>query len=172
MICCLTAPSHYLNQYWLTLKKILWYSFQGNVYLNTQENKMQVVFKIYTFQITANFPSGQRVKGDVCSSNSYTRFFSETWMNKVERYVKLHMAVKETLKNLHFVWFQASNPSHGRLLSRIGELYSKAYVVLQYMLPGAVVLLQGDEIGMKSDAQEKHSGHVNAVSGLFYLFWI
>ena len=31
----LTAPSHYLNQCWLPINKILWDSFQGNVPLNT-----------------------------------------------------------------------------------------------------------------------------------------
>ena len=28
MACCLTAPSHYLNQCWFTISKVHWYSFQ------------------------------------------------------------------------------------------------------------------------------------------------
>ena len=27
--CCLTAPSHYLNQYWLNISKVWWHSFAG-----------------------------------------------------------------------------------------------------------------------------------------------
>ena len=28
MTCCLTAPSHYLNQYWLIISEVLWHSFE------------------------------------------------------------------------------------------------------------------------------------------------
>ena len=30
MACCLTAPSHYLNQFWLTISEVLWHSPEGN----------------------------------------------------------------------------------------------------------------------------------------------
>ena len=30
MACCLTAPSHYLNQCWLIISKVLWLSCEGN----------------------------------------------------------------------------------------------------------------------------------------------
>ena len=30
MACCLTAPSHYLNQCWLIISEVHWYSYQGN----------------------------------------------------------------------------------------------------------------------------------------------
>ena len=29
MACCLTAPSHYLNQCWLIIRKVLWHSSEG-----------------------------------------------------------------------------------------------------------------------------------------------
>ena len=53
--CCLMGPSHYLNQCWLTINKVLVHSFQGNVYLNTctQDINPLVVFEIYAFEITA-----------------------------------------------------------------------------------------------------------------------
>ena len=35
---CLMAPSHYLNQYWLTINEVFCHSFQGNVYQHTQDN--------------------------------------------------------------------------------------------------------------------------------------
>ena len=30
MVCCLTAPSHYLNQCWLVISKVKWQSPEGN----------------------------------------------------------------------------------------------------------------------------------------------
>ena len=30
MACCLTAPSHYLNQFWLIISEVNWHSYQGN----------------------------------------------------------------------------------------------------------------------------------------------
>ena len=35
MACCLTAPSHYLNQCWLILSKVQWYSSDGNLIRDT-----------------------------------------------------------------------------------------------------------------------------------------
>ena len=31
MACCLTVPSHYLNQCWLIISEVQWHSYQGNV---------------------------------------------------------------------------------------------------------------------------------------------
>ena len=31
MVCCLTAPSHYLNQCWLTISEVLCHSCEGNL---------------------------------------------------------------------------------------------------------------------------------------------
>ena len=33
MACCLMAPSHYLNQCWLNVNKIIWHSSQGDIEL-------------------------------------------------------------------------------------------------------------------------------------------
>ena len=34
MACCLTAPSHYLNQCWLIIPKVHWHSYEGNLTLD------------------------------------------------------------------------------------------------------------------------------------------
>ena len=34
MACCLTAPSHYLNQCWIIISKVHWHSYEGNSTLN------------------------------------------------------------------------------------------------------------------------------------------
>ena len=59
MACCLTAPSCHMNQSWLTMNEVLWYSFLGNVYLNIQNINPQVVFEIYTFEIPAIFVANE-----------------------------------------------------------------------------------------------------------------
>ena len=53
MACCLTVPSHYLNQCWRIIHEILWHSFEGNVCLNIHDINPQIVCEIYTFQITS-----------------------------------------------------------------------------------------------------------------------
>ena len=58
---CLRTPCIYLNQCLLNINKILWHSFQGNVYWNTQDINPRVAFEIHTFEITATSPRG-RVK--------------------------------------------------------------------------------------------------------------
>ena len=62
MTCCLTAPSHYLNQCWLTVNEVLWHLFHCNVYLNAQNIYQQAVFEIYTFEITTTSPREHWVK--------------------------------------------------------------------------------------------------------------
>ena len=42
----LMAPSQYLYQYLLTMTKIPWHSFHGNVHLNTHDSHSQVEYEI------------------------------------------------------------------------------------------------------------------------------
>ena len=56
MAWCLTAPSHYLNQCWLIISKVLWYSPEGKVTKNAGYD-----FINYKFGITAPFLGGQWV---------------------------------------------------------------------------------------------------------------
>ena len=74
---CLTAPSHYLNQSWLGINEILWHSFQGNIYMSTQDIKPQVVLEMYTFEITATFPREQWVKAPCGCSVAPTSYRSQ-----------------------------------------------------------------------------------------------
>ena len=37
MACCLMAPSHYLNQYWLIISKALWSSSEGNIMRRSED---------------------------------------------------------------------------------------------------------------------------------------
>ena len=57
MACCLTAPSHYLNQCWLVISKVQWESPQGNF---TREFSVINHYN-YLFKISWKSPRGQWV---------------------------------------------------------------------------------------------------------------
>ena len=52
MACCLMALSHYLNQCWLIIKGVLWYSLGNNFTGSAHELNLQHVFRDYTLKIT------------------------------------------------------------------------------------------------------------------------
>ena len=63
MACCLTAPSHYLNQCWLLSSEVLWHSPESNFTASGQASKSvwRVWKQNYTLKITATFPRHQWV---------------------------------------------------------------------------------------------------------------
>ena len=59
MACCLTAPSHYLNQCWLIISKVLWRSCEDNFTRDTSainhHNKLENYFsKFFSNLLAAN----------------------------------------------------------------------------------------------------------------------
>ena len=62
MACCLMAPSHYLNQCWLLICQVVWYSPESSFEANVQAICLHNKFENYTFKITATSPSVQSVK--------------------------------------------------------------------------------------------------------------
>ena len=58
MACCLTAPSHYLNQCWLITKGFMWYSFESNFIRIAQD----IESENYTFKIISASRVGRWVK--------------------------------------------------------------------------------------------------------------
>ena len=42
------------------------HSFRGKFHINTQDNKLQIIFEIYTFEITVASPKGQWVNENIC----------------------------------------------------------------------------------------------------------
>ena len=61
MAWCLTAPSHYLNQCWLTIKDILWHSPKSYLTRSAHELNLQPMFKDHHIKITITSPRSQRV---------------------------------------------------------------------------------------------------------------
>ena len=65
MACCLKAPSHYLNQYWLINSEVLWHSPEGN----SQEcSRYLSLTRVWKLQITAASPRGQWVNDNKLAS--------------------------------------------------------------------------------------------------------
>ena len=62
MACCLTAPSHYLNQYWVVIKGVPWNSSECNFSRSDHELIHNTCLDITLFEITAVAPRAQWVK--------------------------------------------------------------------------------------------------------------
>ena len=56
MACCLTAPSHYLNQCWLTISKVEWHSSKGKFTRDTLAIITEIIWKIKYLKWHSNFP--------------------------------------------------------------------------------------------------------------------
>ena len=61
MAYCLTAPSHYLNQCWLVISKVLWHSSDGIVMRRSEDTNQQNKIENYIFRIAFRSPRDQWV---------------------------------------------------------------------------------------------------------------
>ena len=62
MSCCLTAPSHYLDQCWLMISEVLWHSPDSNFTENTLDIYHWNDFEIYSFETVVKSHRGQWIK--------------------------------------------------------------------------------------------------------------
>ena len=65
MACCLTAPRHYLNQFWLIITMVLHHSLKGNNTENALESDHCNVIENHTFKIKALSPKKHWVKNHI-----------------------------------------------------------------------------------------------------------
>ena len=56
MACCLMAPSHFLNQCWLLISKVLWHLPENNFTMSTLATILYYEFENHTFKITSISP--------------------------------------------------------------------------------------------------------------------
>ena len=61
MACCLTAPSHYLNQCWLIISKVQWQSPEGNLTRDASAINYYNQLENYLPKISFKSPRGQWV---------------------------------------------------------------------------------------------------------------
>ena len=76
MACCLTAPSHYLNQCWLIINKVQWHSSEGNFVRDT----------VYDFKI---FPRTAIWAISIWRSKARLNFVVAIYFNDIEKIKKL-----------------------------------------------------------------------------------
>ena len=62
MACCLTAPSHYMNQCWFLISEVLWHSPESNLTVSSQDTALYHEFENNIFKIIATSTRGQWVK--------------------------------------------------------------------------------------------------------------
>ena len=62
MACCLTAPSHNLNQCWLLINEAMSHSFASSFTVSAPATILYNEFDNFTFKITAIYPRTQYVK--------------------------------------------------------------------------------------------------------------
>ena len=63
MAWCLTAPSHYLNQCWLIISKVLWHSSEGIIMRRYEDTNQLNNIENTIFRMASRSPRGQWVKG-------------------------------------------------------------------------------------------------------------
>ena len=63
MACCLTAPSHYLNQCWLIIGTVLWHSSEDIFIRRCEDTNQLNKIENCIFKITLRSPRGQWVQG-------------------------------------------------------------------------------------------------------------
>ena len=83
--CCLTAPSHQLNQCWLLIRQVQWHSLGSNFTVSAQTSILYNEFENYSFAIIATSRRGQWVKLEELSYFSlhkYKNFHSWKWIWK------------------------------------------------------------------------------------------
>ena len=56
MVCCLTAPSHYLNQCWLIISNVLWHSSEDTIIRRFEDTNHKSKVEDYIFKITLRSP--------------------------------------------------------------------------------------------------------------------
>ena len=88
MAWCKTAPSHYLNQYWLTITEILWHSSEVNFSTNVWPMNPWHAFENYTFQISFISPTGQWVNNAETIMPFWRNF--HRWLHQFSHWWKFH----------------------------------------------------------------------------------
>ena len=62
MACCLTAPSHYLNQCWLIISKALWHSSEGNFTGDDSAINTKICLKITNLKLNQKLLGANELK--------------------------------------------------------------------------------------------------------------
>ena len=75
MACCLTAPSHYLNRFWLIISKVLWHSYEDIIIRRFEYTNQYSKIRDYIFKTTWRSLRGQWVNH--CFSGGLFRWYNQ-----------------------------------------------------------------------------------------------
>ena len=62
MACCLMAPSHYLNQFWLIISKVEWHHLRASSQEIRQPSITEIICKIKYLKFNSNFPGANELR--------------------------------------------------------------------------------------------------------------
>ena len=96
MACCLSAPSHYLNQCWLIISKVLWHSSEDTITRRFEDTDQFSKIEDYIFKITLRSPRGQWVNLLYFVVILYIKIFFCRVMQRVSSW-DLHHCVQPTV---------------------------------------------------------------------------
>ena len=93
MACCLTAPSHYLNQCWLIISKVQWHSSECNCTRDTSAPITNISLKMTYLKFHLNLPGANEliILFLISYSNPYSYFLLyllQTWCSNVHTIIK------------------------------------------------------------------------------------
>ena len=110
MACCLTAPSHYLNQCWLIISKVLWHSSEG-IIMRISKTRLKIPF----LELHPDLPGANKLMNemlmvvsewDCCSGYLYYWFFSHCGDKMILRPSYLHNRISYTGKTTSLYWIR------------------------------------------------------------------
>ena len=61
MVCCLMAPSHYLNQRWLIISKVLWHSLEGIILRRSEDTNQYNKIENYILESQSDLPGANEL---------------------------------------------------------------------------------------------------------------
>ena len=89
MACCLTAPSHYLNQYWLIISKIQWHPSESNFTRHTSAIIHWNKLKNYLSKILLKSRRGQWVKTYIFICLHHVADMTSYWLSMFKKITNL-----------------------------------------------------------------------------------
>ena len=100
--CCLTAPSHYLNQCWLIISKVDGHSSKGKFTKTTQPSITEIIWKIKLLKLHSNFPEANELMEEIymlylskCSPiTNAVGVLESDWRYTLENWLQTKMEVK------------------------------------------------------------------------------
>ena len=111
---CLTAPSHYLNQWWLLISEVVWHPSEGNFTASTQDAILKNELEKYTLRLLPN-PPGSNELMCLCQTNLRVAIISSRACHLVGISEVIVLVPYHYIKSLQCIWRQGTCRSSNKL---------------------------------------------------------